>query len=64
MRWSVARSLLRENVVQKEALKAFSTTSEAASSQPPSRTLSSIPLPQEKHEKESKINIKTEVPGQ
>ena len=65
MRWSVARSLLRENVVQKEALsKAFSTTSEANSAtQPPSRTLSSIPLPQEKHERESKISIKTEIPG-
>merc|ERR1712062_53166 len=65
MRWSVARSLLRENVVQKEVLsKAFSTTSQANSAtQPPSRTLSSIPMPQEKHERESKISIKTEVPG-
>ena len=65
MRWSVARSLLRENVVQKEVLsKAFSTTSGANSAtQPPSRTLSSIPLPQEKHERESKISIKTEIPG-
>ena len=61
----MARSLLRENVVQKEVLsKAFSTTSQANSAtQPPSRTLSSIPMPQEKHERESKISIKTEVPG-
>ena len=64
MRWSVARGLLREKVVQKEVLSKFSTSSESSSAtQTPSRTLSSIPLPQEQQERVSKINIKTEVPG-
>ena len=64
MRWSVARGLLREKVVQKEVLSKFSTSSESSSAtQTPSRTLSSIPLPQEQQERVSKINIKAEVPG-
>lgn len=63
MRWAVARSLLREKALQKEALASFSTSVEVASKQPESRRpLSSVALPQEKED--SSINIITDtVPG-
>jgi len=66
MRWSVARGLLRENTqIQKEVAKAFSTTTSTTATSPPSRTLSSVPLPQKtQNDKESGINIVTQsVPG-
>ena len=67
MRWAVARSLLRENALQKEVSGAFSTSATASNKKPPttpSRTLSSVPLPQRKEPLESNINIVTsQVPG-
>ena len=74
MRWAVARSLLREEALQKEVSAvqkkvsaAFSTTTGASSpnkNDTPTRTLSSVPLPQRKESLESNINIVTStVPG-
>ena len=74
MRWAVARSLLREEALQKEVSAvqkkvsaAFSTTSKASApnkNDTPTRTLSSAPLPQRKESLESNINIVTStVPG-
>ena len=65
MRWSVARSLLRGNInAPKESISAFSTSSVSEQAhKSPSRPLSSVPLPQEVKLVDSKINIKTPVPG-
>jgi len=67
MRWTVARTLLRESALQKEVSGAFSTSAAASNKQPPttpSRTLSSVPLPERKEPLESNINIVTsQVPG-
>ena len=65
MRWSVARSLLRGNInAPKESISAFSTSSVSDQAhKSPSRPLSSVPLPQEVKLVDSKINIKTQVPG-
>ena len=65
VRWSVARSLLRGNInAPKESISAFSTSSVSEQAhKSPSRPLSSVPLPQEVKLVDSKINIKTPVPG-
>ena len=66
MRWTLARGLLRGNLVsQKEQVAAISTTaiSEQAH-QTPTRPLSSAPLPQKTTDvTDNRINVKTPVPG-
>ena len=67
MRWTLARGLLRGNLVssQKEQVAAISTTaiSEQAH-QTPSRPLSSAPLPQKTTDvTDNRIDLKTSVPG-
>ena len=67
MRWTLARGLLRGNLVssQKEQVAAISTTaiSEQAH-QTPTRPLSSAPLPEKMRDvTDNRINLKTSVPG-
>ena len=67
MRWTLARGLLRGNLVshKEQQVAAISTTaiSEQAH-QTPSRPLSSAPLPQKTTDiTDNRINIKTPVPG-